>query len=234
VYWQIGKEIERRQAEEGSELGRQAPGVVQRLSADLRAAFPGAAGFSPTNLARMRSFAVAWPDEGGLAHGVHDLPWGHIVELVQLGPFRAAYAGQMNLYVNAVDALIAHAENRATVGFILCADRNEAVSHLTLQGIATPIAVTRYTVGDRGVLMAGEDAQITEGLEDEMEGLRRVEQQVAEFAARRAHELAESGEGTGSSGCRSRRHTGEGVNKVQTSPTPIDNRRLSERDRRHR
>jgi predicted nuclease of restriction endonuclease-like (RecB) superfamily len=57
--------------------------VVQRLSADLRAAFPGATGFSPANLARMRSFAVAWPDEEGLAHGVQDLPWGHIVELVQ-------------------------------------------------------------------------------------------------------------------------------------------------------
>jgi|GEM_PF-5043556 hypothetical protein len=39
--------------------------------------------------------------------------------------------------------------------------------------------------------MAGEDAQITEGLDEEMEGMRRVEQQVAEFAARRARELAE-------------------------------------------
>jgi predicted nuclease of restriction endonuclease-like (RecB) superfamily len=83
VYWQIGKEIERRQAEVGPERGRRTPGVVQRLSADLRAAFPGATGFSPANLARMRSFAVAWPNEEGLAHGVQDLPWGHIVELVQ-------------------------------------------------------------------------------------------------------------------------------------------------------
>jgi hypothetical protein len=71
----------------------------------------------------------------------------------------------MNLYVNAVNALIAHEEDRATVGFILCADRNEAVAHLTLQGIATPIAVTRYTVGEHGVLVAGEDTQITEGLQ---------------------------------------------------------------------
>ncbi len=324
AYWQIGKEIERRQAEAGPERGRRTQGVVQRLSADLRAAFPGATGFSPANLARMRSFAIAWPEEAGLAHGVQDLPWGHIVELVQklddrstrdwyvqragawtraqlqthiatrlheregaaitnfertleaddaeavqriardpvvldfvqltdgakerdleaallgdierfmlvlgegfyfagrqksleiggeefildllffhhptrrfvvidlkLGPFKAEFAGKMNLYVNAVNALIAHPEDRATVGFILCAGRNEAVAHLTLQGIATPIAVTRYTVGERGVLMAGEDAQITEGLQEEMEGLRRVEQQVTEFAARRARELAE-------------------------------------------
>jgi hypothetical protein len=68
---------------------------------------------------------------------------------------------------------------------------------MTLQGIATPIAVTRYNVGERGGLMAGEDAQITEGLTEEMEGLRRVELQVAEFAARRAHELAEDNKDTG-------------------------------------
>jgi hypothetical protein len=48
----------------------------------------------------------------------------------------------MNLYVNAVNTLIAHEEDRATVGFVLCADRNEAVAHLSLQGIAAPIAVT--------------------------------------------------------------------------------------------
>jgi hypothetical protein len=54
--------------------------------------------------------------------------------------------------------------------------------------------VTRYTVGERGVLMADEESQITEGIEDEMEGMRRVEQQVAEFAARRARELAEGEE----------------------------------------
>jgi hypothetical protein len=38
--------------------------------------------------------------------------------------------------------------------------------------------------------MAGEEAQITGGFEEEMEGMRRVEQQVATFAARRARELA--------------------------------------------
>ena len=111
---------------------------------------------------------------------------------LKIGPFQAEFAGKMNLYVNAVDEYIANEEDRSAVGFILCAGRNEAVAHLTLQGITTPIAVTRYTVGEHGVQMAGEDAQITGGLEDEMEGLRRVEQQVAEFAARRAHELAEN------------------------------------------
>ena len=40
--------------------------------------------------------------------------------------------------------------------------------------------------------MTGEEAEITEGIEEEMESMRRVEQRVAEFAARRASELARS------------------------------------------
>jgi predicted nuclease of restriction endonuclease-like (RecB) superfamily len=326
VYWQIGREILRRQQQEGPELGRRTRGVVQRLSADLRAAFPGARGYSVPNLYRMRSFAAAWPDPEGLSDRVRDLPWGHVATLVgipdrsvrnwyveragvwshaqlqaaiasrlheregaaitnfehtleaddakavqriardpvvldfvllgdgarerdletalledierfmlalgegfyfagrqqslrvggeefildllfyhhpthrfvvidlKIGPFQAEFAGKINLYVNAVDELIADEQDRATVGFVLCADRNEAVTHLTLQGIATPIAVTRYTVGERGVWMAGEEAQITDGLEGEMEGLRRAEQQVTEYAARRARELTDGAE----------------------------------------
>jgi predicted nuclease of restriction endonuclease-like (RecB) superfamily len=82
VYWQIGCEILQRQAEEGPELGRRTRGVVQRLSTDLRAAFPGARGYSVPNLYRMRAFAAAWPDPQGLSDRVRDLPWGHVATLV--------------------------------------------------------------------------------------------------------------------------------------------------------
>jgi predicted nuclease of restriction endonuclease-like (RecB) superfamily len=325
VYWQIGHEILQRQAEEGDRRGRGGPKIVERLSADLRSALPGARGFSVRSLRYMRAFAAAWPEREMLQSDIAALPWAHITllldklsdrstrdwyaarasgwsgaelahhiasrlherqaaaitnfdralpagdaEVVQritrdpvvldfvrltegakerdleaalltdierfmlalgegfyfagrqkslqigeeefildllfyhhptrrfvvidlkIGPFRAEFASKMNLYVNAVNELIAHDEDRATVGFILCTDRDAAVAHLTLQGIVTPIAITRYTVGERGVLMTGEEAQITEGMEDEMAELRRVEQQVAQFAARRAHELAEN------------------------------------------
>ncbi len=45
VYWQIGQEILRRQGEEGNRRGRGGPKIIERLSVDLRAAFPGARGF---------------------------------------------------------------------------------------------------------------------------------------------------------------------------------------------
>jgi predicted nuclease of restriction endonuclease-like (RecB) superfamily len=41
---------------------------------------------------------------------------------LKLGAFKAEFAGKMNLYVNAVNEFVAHPEDRATVGFILCTD----------------------------------------------------------------------------------------------------------------
>ena len=324
AYWYIGKEILRRQAEEGNRRGRGAPKIVRRLSADLRAAFPDMGGFSAANLNRMRRFAAAWPEEEMLSHGVTTLPWGHVVSLIdglddretrdwyaaragqwtrvvlefhianrlheregavlsnfdetlhgderdtaplllrdpvvvdfvaaadiqrerdledalvaditrfmqalgegflyagrqraidigdgieyrldllfyhhptarwvvidlKLGPFKPEYAGKMNAYVNAVDAFVAREGDKPTVGFILCAQRREAEAKLTLRGMANPLAVGRFVVGEGGVEPA-EETDVSEGLEDELASLARVEQQVARFTARRTAELDE-------------------------------------------
>ena len=59
LYWQIGRDILARQAEQG--WGAK---VIERLSQDLRAAFPEMKGFSPRNVNYMRAFAEAWPEFG--------------------------------------------------------------------------------------------------------------------------------------------------------------------------
>ncbi len=58
LYWNIGREILERQRQQG--WGAK---VIERLSKDLRVAFPEMKGFSRTNLLYMRAFAEAWPDE---------------------------------------------------------------------------------------------------------------------------------------------------------------------------
>jgi predicted nuclease of restriction endonuclease-like (RecB) superfamily len=80
--WQIGREIVRRQAEEGDRRGRGGPKVIEQLSADLRAAFPGARDYSVSSLRYIRAFAVAWPEQKMLQSGVGALPWGHITLLI--------------------------------------------------------------------------------------------------------------------------------------------------------
>lgn len=75
LYWSIGKTILERQAGEG--WGTK---VIERLSADLRSAFPDQTGWSRANLHYMRAFAAAWPES--VQRPVGQLPWGHITTLL--------------------------------------------------------------------------------------------------------------------------------------------------------
>jgi predicted nuclease of restriction endonuclease-like (RecB) superfamily len=77
LYWQIGHEILTRQRAEG--WGAR---VIDRLSADLRRAFPDLRGLSPRNLKYMRAFAEAYPEEAFVQQVVAQLPWGHNVRIL--------------------------------------------------------------------------------------------------------------------------------------------------------
>lgn len=57
LYWDVGRAIVGRQ--QSDEWGTS---VIERLSRDLRAAFPEAHGFSPRNLWRMRQFYLAYTE----------------------------------------------------------------------------------------------------------------------------------------------------------------------------
>jgi predicted nuclease of restriction endonuclease-like (RecB) superfamily len=72
LYWQTGRDILDRQKQHG--WGAK---VIDRLSADLRRAFPGVEGFSPRNLKYMRAFAQAWPEEPIVQQLAAQIPWFH-------------------------------------------------------------------------------------------------------------------------------------------------------------
>ena len=77
LYWGVGRVILARQANAG--WGAR---VIDRLSADLRAAFPDMSGLSPRNLRYMRDFASAWPDPEIVQRLLPNLPWGQNVVLL--------------------------------------------------------------------------------------------------------------------------------------------------------
>jgi predicted nuclease of restriction endonuclease-like (RecB) superfamily len=72
LYWDIGQMILARQEKEG--WGAK---VIDRLSADLREAFPEMQGLSPRNLKYMRAFALAWPDREIVQQFAAQIPWFH-------------------------------------------------------------------------------------------------------------------------------------------------------------
>lgn len=77
LYWQIGRDILARQAEQG--WGAK---VIDRLAHDLRSAFPQMKGFSPRNLKYMRAFAHTWTDIEFVQEVLAQLPWYHQLALL--------------------------------------------------------------------------------------------------------------------------------------------------------
>ncbi|HEY8651627.1 MAG TPA: PDDEXK nuclease domain-containing protein [Dermatophilaceae bacterium] len=73
LYWAIGKAILERQNAEG--WGTR---VIDRLSHDLRAAYPDMRGLSRSNIHYMRQLAAAWSESAVVPQPVGQLPWGHV------------------------------------------------------------------------------------------------------------------------------------------------------------
>ncbi len=71
LYWDIGCEIDAKQRSLGW-----GDSVVERVAADLRAAFPGMAGFSNANVWRVKQFYLAHTEPEFLAQLVRDLKQG--------------------------------------------------------------------------------------------------------------------------------------------------------------
>ena len=77
LYHDIGREILQRQSQQS--WGAK---VIERIAADLRAAFPDMKGFSASNLKYMRFFAQECPERQIGQQSADQLPWFHIVTLI--------------------------------------------------------------------------------------------------------------------------------------------------------
>jgi len=110
LYHDIGRDILERQNQQG--WGAK---VVDRLSADLRAAFPDMKGLSSRNLKYMRYFAKECP---GLQIGQQpaaQLPWFHIISILTTLPdptLREWYAQQAVLHAWSRDTLISQIKSQ--------------------------------------------------------------------------------------------------------------------------
>ena len=78
LYWDIGRLILNRQERAG--WGAR---IIDRLSADLREAYPDMKGLSPRNLKYMRAFAAAWPARAIVQEVLARIPWYHHLALME-------------------------------------------------------------------------------------------------------------------------------------------------------
>jgi predicted nuclease of restriction endonuclease-like (RecB) superfamily len=110
LYWDIGRLILKRKEHEG--WGTK---VIDRLSADLREAFPDMSGLSTRNLVYMQTFASAWPELEVTQQVVAQIPWGqNVVILDKLADVetRLWYAQQVVEHGWSRNILALHIERR--------------------------------------------------------------------------------------------------------------------------
>lgn len=78
-YWELGCELLEKQ-----KLHAWGDKFLDQFSQDLRQAFPEMQGFSKRNLEHIRRFATLYPTIEFAKQAVSQLPWGHIVRLMQM------------------------------------------------------------------------------------------------------------------------------------------------------
>jgi len=105
LYWQIGREILKRQ-----EVAGWGGKVIAKLAEDLHREFPEMKGLSSRNLMYMRQFAETWPDELIVQQLVAQIPWGHNLRLLD----RVKDPSERQWYLRTT---IEHGWSRATLDY---------------------------------------------------------------------------------------------------------------------
>jgi hypothetical protein len=67
-----------------------------------------------------------------------------IVIDLKMTPFKPEYAGKMNFYLSAVDDLLRHADDKPSIGLILCKTKNRIIAEYALRNSATPMGISEF------------------------------------------------------------------------------------------
>ena len=95
----------------------------------------------------------------------------YVVVELKVTDFEPGYLGQLGLYMAAVDDVLAHPDDKPTIGLLLCRSKNNVVAEYALRGYNSPIGVAEWTTA------------ITTALPDELTStLPTIEQLEAELA----------------------------------------------------
>ncbi|MEO0768322.1 MAG: PDDEXK nuclease domain-containing protein [Cyanobacteria bacterium J06649_4] len=68
----------------------------------------------------------------------------YVVIDLKMGPFKPEYSGKMNFYINAVDDLVRHKDDKPTIGIILCKSKNKAIAEYSLRQTEAPLAIAPH------------------------------------------------------------------------------------------
>ena len=70
----------------------------------------------------------------------------YVVIELKTGEFKPEYAGQLNFYLSAVDAILKKEQDAPSVGLLLCKSKNDLVAEYSLKDMSKPIGVSAYQI----------------------------------------------------------------------------------------
>lgn len=73
----------------------------------------------------------------------------YVVVELKATVFKPEHIGQLNFYVNAVNALMRTEGDNPTIGLLICKDKNDVVAEYTLQSVNSPIGVSSMKIYDQ-------------------------------------------------------------------------------------
>ena len=70
----------------------------------------------------------------------------YVVIELKTGDFKPEYAGQLNFYLSAVDAMLKKDDDNATIGLLLCKSKNALVAEYSLRDMSKPMGISEYRI----------------------------------------------------------------------------------------
>ncbi|WGW14141.1 PDDEXK nuclease domain-containing protein [Saxibacter everestensis] len=68
----------------------------------------------------------------------------YVVIELKATKFEPSYVGQLGMYMSAVDDLLAHPDDKPTIGLLLCKSKNSVVAEYALRGFTMPMGVAEW------------------------------------------------------------------------------------------
>jgi predicted nuclease of restriction endonuclease-like (RecB) superfamily len=185
LYADIGSAILARQSAEG--WGTK---VIDRLSADLKTAFPDMTGFSPRNLVYMRTFAAAWPQRQFTQAPLAQLSWNHhqaLLDKLKTADDRLWYAGQAAQHGWSRNILALQIEGQAKRRSGKAQSNFAATLPPTTSDLATQIFKDPYLFDFLGTAAPRREAELEQGLIDHIQRFLLELGQGFAFVGRQVH-----------------------------------------------
>jgi predicted nuclease of restriction endonuclease-like (RecB) superfamily len=96
----------------------------------------------------------------------------YVVVELKTGKFLPEYAGKLNFYLSIVDDKLKTKQDQASIGILICKQKNKVVAEYALKDMTKPIGITEYKFTERIPTMFKESLPSIEELE---KGLERKE-----------------------------------------------------------